>query len=294
MSQICEGIVVITFIVIVITIYILAIFKPTPIILFLALFGILCFLYGYFIEPYWVEVKTVDIFTDKLKHTELKVVHISDLHCDNKVRNEHKLLDIINPLKPDIVVFTGDSINLNMHKAVPRFKDIMNKLNAGIGKFAVKGNIDWYWRNTDLFDNIGFRMLKRESVKLTKGTETFFISGLNFEHRKEYHEVLKNIPSEYYSIFLFHTPGLIEDLKEVNVDLYLAGHTHGGQIALPFYGALVTLSKYGKKYEAGKYVVGKTTLYINRGIGMDGAIMPRVRFCARPEITIFNIKPKKR
>ena len=54
------------------------------------------------------------------------------------------------------------------------------------------------------------------------------------------------------------------------MDLYCAGHIHGGQIALPFYGALVTLSKYGKRFEAGLYRVGETWLYVNRGIGMEG------------------------
>ncbi|MEJ2705392.1 MAG: hypothetical protein P8Z79_23375, partial [Sedimentisphaerales bacterium] len=85
---------------------------------------------------------------------------------------------------------------------------------------------------------------------------------------------------------------LIEDITDFPVDLYLAGHTHGGQVALPFYGALVTLSEYGKEYESGKYQVGTTTLYVNRGIGMEGGPVPRVRFWARPEITVFEVMPK--
>lgn len=88
---------------------------------------------------------------------------------------------------------------------------------------------------------------------------------------------------------MYHSPDLVEDLPPNAVDLYVAGHTHGGQVALPFYGALVTLSRFGKKYEAGLYHVGDTTLYVNRGIGMEGGPAPRVRFCARPEITVFEI-----
>jgi predicted MPP superfamily phosphohydrolase len=79
----------------------------------------------------------------------------------------------------------------------------------------------------------------------------------------------------------------------LNVDLYLCGHTHGGQVALPLYGALVTLSKFGKKYESGMYTVGDTILYVNRGIGMEGGLTPKVRFLARPEITVFDIVPKE-
>ncbi len=83
---------------------------------------------------------------------------------------------------------------------------------------------------------------------------------------------------------------LIEDLKNLNVDLYLAGHTHGGQIALPIYGALITLSKFGKKYESGMYTVDDTILYVNRGIGGHASA---VRFFARPEITVFEVGPKR-
>ena len=74
-----------------------------------------------------------------------------------------------------------------------------------------------------------------------------------------------------------------------NIDLYLAGHTHGGQVALPFYGALVTLAATGKKYESGLHQLGNTYIYTNRGIGMEGGRAPRVRFCARPEVTVFDI-----
>lgn len=62
-------------------------------------------------------------------------------------------------------------------------------------------------------------------------------------------------------------------------------------MALPAYRAMITLSKYGKKYEAGKYQVGSTVLYMNRGIGMEGRWAPRIRFFARPEATVFKIRP---
>jgi hypothetical protein len=76
--------------------------------------------------------------------------------------------------------------------------------------------------------------------------------------------------------------------------LYLCGHTHGGQVALPFYGAIITLTKYGKKYEAGMYEVGDSLLYVNRGLGLDSRWLPKVRFFARPEIAVFDILPKKK
>ena len=102
---------------------------------------------------------------------------------------------------------------------------------------------------------------------------------------------LGGIPPDAFSIFLYHAPDLILNAASQNVDLYCAGHTHGGQVALPGYGAIVTFSKFGKKYEAGLYREKKTFLYVNRGIGMDGGYRPRVRFWARPELTIIDVVP---
>jgi len=266
--------------------------KPAIILHSLALAGIVCLAYSYFIEPYWIEVRTVTIATEKFKNTDLRIVQISDLHCDRTVRNENRMVDIINSLKPDIIVFTGDS--LNVPDALPGFKEVMARLKAGIGKYAVRGNFDvWFWKDLDLFGETGFKVLDKETVRLSKNGEAFCITGLSCEYRGKIPKIFVNSAGGCYSIFLHHYPDLIEDVKDASFDLDLAGHTHGGQVALPFYGALITLSKYGKKYESGKYIVGPTVLYVNRGIGLEGGAAPRIRFWSRPEITIFDITPKR-
>lgn len=263
--------------------------KPAIVLHCLAFIGILCFSYGYFVEPYWVKVNTIEITTHKLQHTSLRIVQISDLHCDRKIRNEPKLAKLINPLNPDIIVFTGDA--LNAADTLPVFKETLKGLKASLGKFAIRGNFDvWYWGKLDLFSNTGFQELTKDSVELTKDGEVFYVSGLSCAEPSEYTRVLQNIPADKFSIFLYHYPDRIENLGGLNVDLYLCGHTHGGQIALPLYGAIITLSKHGKKYESGRYQAGRTTLYVNQGIGMEGGSVPRVRFWARPEITVFEIK----
>jgi uncharacterized protein len=101
---------------------------------------------------------------------------------------------------------------------------------------------------------------------------------------------MKEVPPDAYSIFVYHYPDEIYAVAG-KVDLYCAGHTHGGQVALPLYGALLTLSRFGKRFEAGLYEVDGTQLYVNRGIGMEGSGAPRVRFFARPEITVYEIGP---
>jgi len=266
--------------------------KPAIAIHIMALAGLVCLWYGANIEPSWVEINRFDIYTDKLKNTDIRIVQISDMHCDKKIRTEKKLAGMINNLKPDIVVFTGDTIN--DRNALLTFRDVLNKIKAPYGKFAVKGNIDsHYWNNIDIFFNTGFMLLNKETVKVKKNNEYIFITGLGFDARNMWYETLKKIPGICFSVFLYHTPVFVESLKDMNVDLYLCGHTHGGQVALPFYGALITMSKYGKKYEKGMYKNGNTALYVNRGIGMEGGKLPRVRFLSRPEIAVFDVHPKK-
>ena len=265
--------------------------KPVILIHILAVIGVFCFLYGYFIEPYRVEVKEFRLQTDKLKQTGFRIVHISDLHCDRKIRNERIVVELIGNLEPDVIVFTGDAVNTP--SALPLFKETMKNLNAPLGKFAIYGNFEtWHWRGLDYYSGTGFEMLDARTVVLSKNDETISLSGLSCDNPQAAEGVLEKLSPECFNVFLFHFSDLVEDIKGLNVDLYLCGHTHGGQVSLPFYGALVTMSKLGKKYESGMYTIGETILYVNRGIGLEARPAPQVRFLAGPEVTVFDIVPE--
>lgn len=257
-----------------------------------AVVGIICMLYGYFIEPYRIEIKQIELMTPALKKSRLRLIQISDLHCDEKIRNESTLISQVNSLQPDIVVFTGDTINTPA--ALPTFKQTLFSIQAPLGKFAVRGNWDdWYWHNLNLFEGTGFEVLDNSYKEIAVGEEKIYLAGVSCNNSSKWRSVINKIPLDQFCIFLYHYPDLIEDIAGSGIDLYLAGHTHGGQVALPLYGAMITFSRFGKKYEAGKYIANKTILYVNRGIGMEGGNIPRVRFFARPEITVFNIIPKQ-
>jgi uncharacterized protein len=257
----------------------------------LAVAGMVCLLYGYFIEPTWIDVHTTTIRTPKLKSSSFRLVQITDLHCDKKARNEEEMVRIINGLKPDIVVATGDYLN---HLSVlPRFQDSLQRLEAPLGKFAVLGNLDLRYQPLDVLDATGFHRLSRETVVVDKGSDSIGISGMDFARSDAPIGPLPGLLRERFNVFLFHTPDLIEDVCGPGVDLYLCGHTHGGQVRLPWYGALITFSKFGKKYESGLYRVGATTLYVNRGLGLEQRPGPQVRFLARPEIAVFDIVPEQ-
>jgi len=273
--------------------------KPAIVSHALALGCILCLLWSYFVEPYRLEVTRHEIRTGLLAGTSFRIVLLSDTHCDAKMRCEEKLVEKINALGPDIIVFTGDGINdLN---ALPLFKKTMKALSARLGKFAVNGNHEtWYWWDRDVFGGTGFRLLKTEPIIIEKDNERITVFGMDYADY-ELGILPIPLPADTYNIFLFHYPDLIEYVsgasgeteEDVNVNLYLCGHTHGGQVRLPFYGGLEVYSKFGKKYEMGMYRVKDTTLYVNRGIGMEGGFTPRIRFLCRPEITVFDLKPEK-
>jgi len=266
--------------------------KPAVIVHVLAGIGVLCIFYGYFIEPCWLDVRQVTIPTAKLKGRSLRIVHISDLHCDRKARNEARMVDIVNGFQPDVVVATGDY--LNDPAALPRLHETLGRLKAPLGKFAVEGNFEvWHWPGLDMVEGTGFRLLRQDSVTVAKDADEIGISGLSIDRAADCQGLLAGLSDDRFNVLLFHTPDLVEDVSPLGVDLYLCGHTHGGQVALPLYGALVTFSKFGKKYESGLHRCGRTTLYVNRGLGLEPLPAPQVRFCARPEIVVFDIVPEK-
>ncbi len=252
--------------------------------------GCVCFAYGYWIEPYRLQVRYVKVSTPKLRSSSLRIVHLSDLHLDETARAEEKLVSAVNALHPDLIVFTGDA--LNTHAALPRFRRLMARLQASLGKFAVRGNWDeWVVAVPDLYAGTGFTLLENESVVLRKGEDSCVILGVGLKYYPHARRLLQDSPRDPARVFLFHTPDVFEMLGDEPADLCLAGHTHGGQVALPWYGALITCSLYGKRYEAGRYQKNGSVLYVNRGIGMEGGIVPRVRFLCPPEVVCIDLIP---
>lgn len=255
--------------------------------------GLLCFAYAYFIEPYWLSVSHIKISSSKLPRgsTPIRIVHISDIHSDPQSRLEKRLPGAIAAEHPDIIVFTGDSIN--SPDGLPVFRECISQIAKIAPTFVVKGNWDsWYWNKLNLFEGTGVTELDGNALHVEVRGVPIWIAGVAVDHENSMESALNMIPPDEFRLFLYHYPDLIKEAAEQKVDLYCAGHTHGGQVALPFYGALVTFSKYGKRYEAGLYREGGTWLYLNRGIGMEGGQVPRVRFWARPEVTVIEVAPE--
>lgn len=253
--------------------------------LWLSLLGIPCFAYGFLVEPYWPEVVRVELRTPKLSAAQrsIRIVHISDIHSDAQPRLEDRLPMLIVEQRPDIILFSGDSTN--SPDGIPIFKKLLPALARIAPTYVVRGNWDW---SDGLFDGTGAIELSG-SIDINIGDARIWLAGTSPSRPGDIPRLLSQVPSDRFSIFLYHYPDEIYAAVD-KVDLYCAGHTHGGQVALPVYGALITLSRYGKRFESGLHQVGQTHLYVNRGVGMEGGLAPRVRFFARPEITVYEVR----
>jgi predicted MPP superfamily phosphohydrolase len=257
----------------------------------LAGIGIACGAYGRFVEPYWLDVVHVRVDSARwLGPSALRIVHLSDMHSDPSPRLEERLPAAVRAERPDIIVFTGDTINSPSGLAV--WKRCLSELARIAPTLAVRGNWDvWYWNDLDLFGGTGARELANTSAVLRVKGNQLWIGGLSVGAEGGLRQLISAARTDGLRVLLHHYPDELVRASELGVDLYLGGHTHGGQVALPGYGALVTMSKFGKRFEAGLYRVGKTWAYINRGIGMEGHGAPRVRFFARPELTVIDVRP---
>ncbi|QRN96768.1 metallophosphoesterase family protein [Archangium violaceum] len=251
----------------------------------LLLIGVGCFVYALTIEADWLQVTRVEVRTPRLPAgNTLRIVHLSDLHVDGWTRALSRLPDEVNALQPDLLVFTGDS--LNSEAGLPVLREVLSRIQTRYGRFAVQGNHDVsLWRGLDLFGGGVAEELRSEALRTAEGR--LVLCGAPYGAPGAVASCLRD-NTEGFRLVAYHTPDLVEDLAPLGPDLYLAGHTHGGQVRLPFYGAVLTMSRFDKKYEMGRYEVGQTTLFVSRGVGVEPHA-PRIRFLCRPEIAVIDL-----
>jgi len=248
--------------------------------------------YGLFWEPTWLETSHIHLSSNRLPPGfGLKILQLSDLHIENTSGSDLLLkeaLKVTSEQKPDIIVITGDFLNCDA--AASKLEYFIRELRTIAPVYAIAGNWDnWIKSSREILNKIGLPLLHGKSEYLKLRGKTIAVAGISYMIPEVVPEFLRGIREADYGVALVHMPDFVDVLATSGVDLYLCGHTHGGQIRLPFYGAIVTLSKTGKKYESGLYRVGNTVVYTNRGLGMEGVWAPRVRFLCRPEIAIFHV-----
>lgn len=227
------------------------------------------------IEPSWLNVERVRL-SDQPKH---RFVQVTDIHHKGDRDFLEKVVRAINAQEPDFVCFTGDLVE-EAEYAAEALK-VLCEVKAPL--YGIPGNHD-YWADMDFdaakeaFASTGGQWLMDEEVTIRDGAVRLIgmagSAGGSFTAKPG----VKNI-------LLSHYPNGVDLFQNTRFDLILAGHTHGGQVRLPWYGALVVPFGAGE-YELGMYRTQAGPLYVSAGIGY---FFMNVRFCCRPEITLFEI-----
>jgi predicted MPP superfamily phosphohydrolase len=258
--------------------------------------------YATWVEPFRLGVTRLTLTTDRLPAgTRLRLVQLSDVHMERTTARDREVLQWVQDLAPDLILLTGDFLNLSYvgePTAMEHFRAWANQLEARAGIFAVQGTppVDPDRLMESLFDGLPVRLLRDEHVTLPVGEDgQLVIAGVGAgmtldEDRARFQRTFADLPRDGFLLLLYHLPDLMPEAAAEGVDLYLAGHTHGGQIRLPLFGAVITSSAYWKRYEMGLFREGRTTLYVSRGLGMEGMAAPRARFLCPPEIVCVDVE----
>ncbi|MFC4075977.1 metallophosphoesterase [Salinithrix halophila] len=253
--------------------------------------------YAYQVEPYWIQTKHIDISLPRLPEAfrGFRICQFSDIHLGYHfgLENLSSLVEQIQTVHADVICFTGDLFDretVDVSETARHF----SQLNAPYGKIAVLGNHD-NWGNREAVNRVlktaDFQVLHNTHVPLRKEGEVLFLAGVDdpWVGKPDITSALRGIPEESCTILLAHEPDFADEYSRYPIDLQLSGHSHGGQIQLPWVGPLYT-PPHSSKYPDGLYTVQNRRLqvYTTRGIGMTRA---PVRFNCRPELTVITLNP---
>ena len=264
--------------------------------LFLLFIGFIFILYSYFIGTKGLFIREYAIINSKIpdNFNGFKIVHFSDLHYGTTIHKkeiEH-IVETINNLKPDIVVFTGDLLDERITLSDTNINDLitnLNKIDASINKYIISGNHDIHPKYNYVLDNIDFINLDNKNTEIYyKGINPLILVGIADEQEFDFNPLKAfNYQNENnnYTILLTHEPDSILKLNEYNYDLVLAGHSHNGQIRIPLIGKIIT-PEGSKKYYDEKYELNNHTMYISGGIGTSA--LP-LRFMVKPSINLYRL-----
>jgi hypothetical protein len=222
-----------------------------------------------------------------------RVAQISDLHCGPFASGARVASWVaqVNRLEPDLIAVTGDLI-ANGDQFVPVVASALSKLRAPAGVFASMGNHDYFADGEALaaaIEAAGLTMLRNRGVEVSRGADRIFVAGVDdtWTRRQDFDRALANRPAGMPTVLLAHDPALFPEAAARGVDLTLSGHTHGGQLGLPFFARKWNLARLITRFTTGFYRQGDASLYVNRGLGTTG---PPVRVGVRPEIGLLTLR----
>ena len=255
--------------------------------------------WGFVIEPNRLVVNEVSLPITEVdaRFGNLKVALISDLHVGSPWVDLKKLHDVVaktNAVKPDLILLAGDFVAESVIGG--HFLDAesiaaeLGNLSAPLGTFAVLGNHDWVYdgkRVTTALTSVGIHVIENGAVRINRDGKHIWLLGIAdaWTRKPDFSKALAEVTDDAPVMAFTHNPDIFPNAPQ-RVLLMLAGHTHGGQVNLPFVGRLVVPSKYNQRYAIGHVIENGRHLYVSPGVGTS--IFP-VRFRVPPEITVLYL-----
>ncbi|MEP7126403.1 MAG: metallophosphoesterase [Byssovorax sp.] len=256
--------------------------------------GLALSFYGVMVRRRWVRVRTLEISVPGLgpAFEGYRIAQLSDLHIGGFAPRRHaeRWVARANALDVDLVALTGDYVTTGtaFHHDIAA---VVTRLRARDGVFAVMGNHDYFGDGEPMMSLLragGVTVLRNEHRTLSRGDDRLVIAGVDdtYTRRADIARALAGRDERVPLVALAHDPQLFRELARRGAALVLSGHTHWGQLALPFAAERVNVSRLSYRYHAGLYSSGASTLYVHPGLGTTG---PPVRLGAPPEITVLRL-----
>lgn len=257
--------------------------------------------YATHIAPHRLVVDRVSVPVPPRRDGEdvVRVAVLSDLQTVEVGAHERAAVEAVRASRPDVILLPGDLFQgseQQLHAEAPEIRRLLASLDAPGGVYFVEGDVDRLDRMDVLLPGTGVQVLHDRVHRVRVGDRTLVIGGTRKDHstpasEKVRRELVDAAGAGAITILLSHRPDSVLDLPPSSgVDLTVAGHTHGGQLALPLIGPLVTLSAVPRRVGGGGlHEVDGNPIYVSTGVGMERGVAPQVRFGVPPSVAVLDL-----
>ena len=220
-----------------------------------------------------------------------RILQLSDIHVDKIIDQGKQLQQTIDQTDFDLCVITGDfrfSINGEYKNSCKGMARLIDSLQCKHGVYGILGNHD-YIETVPYLEDMGITLFLNEAIRINQGDSDLWLAGVDDDYFYQCHDLprtFRDIPESSFTILLSHSPTIIKEAAKYGPDLYLCGHTHGGQICLPNGIPIITNTANSRKYASGPWQYSNMVGYTSRGTGSSGL---QVRFQCPPEITLHQL-----
>jgi len=240
-----------------------------------------------------IERPTLDLPRLPAAFEDLRIAFLTDIHHGPFVGLDYvaSIVRTTLALAPDLVLLGGDYISKEAKYAAPCF-EVLAGLKAPLGVFGVLGNHDHRHGLDEVkagFAHARIGELTNAGTWLERGSSRLRLAGVDdlWFGKPDPRPAVSDAAPDDACLLVSHNPDFAEKLRDERVGLVLSGHTHGGQVYVPGYGAPIVPSRYGQKYLHGRVQAPHTQVYVSRGLG---TVTPPMRYNSRPEFTLITLR----